>query len=288
MIDIDTTYVGIMAVNNKPILSILIDDEKRSRFAALAKDNKKSMGWIVNQAIDRMLEADSIEMFLDSEDKPTQKNQQSSTGLSIGDVEKLIKTSIDSRMKTIEKNQQTSIGLSVENIKELIKTSVETHTQSIEENQQSSIELSIDVLKGKMQELELYTQTQIDIAHKSITGQKILHREDLQVVANKLERLTTSQAHDIKGLHERLCVAELAIDYNRDNIKTLKTATTEQPAPIDSVEFSIKDLIAATGKTRQAIEKLRNEGRLATIGYSAVQDGRNWRYRKVEMLSESM
>lgn len=287
MIDIDTTYVDIMAVNNKPILSILIDDDKRSRFAALAKDNKKSMGWIVNQAIDRMLEANSIEMFLNPVDLSTENNQQASIGVSIEDVKRLIDTSIGNHVKSIENNQQASIGVSVENIEELIKTSVEAYSKSIEKNQPST-ELSIEELKSKISEVEASTHAQTYTTHDSIQAQKVLIRQDLDILNNKLDRLTTAQALDITGLHERLCVAELAIKHNRDDIKDLKPAKIDQPPQKVSVNLTITDVIDATGKTRQAIEKLRNEGRLPTIGYIAIKDGRNWIYRQTEMLSKSM
>ena len=52
--------------NNKPILSVLIDEDKRSRFSELARQNNLSMGWLVNQAIDKMLESGSINIYISS------------------------------------------------------------------------------------------------------------------------------------------------------------------------------------------------------------------------------
>ena len=52
--------------NSKPILSILIDEDKRSRFSELARQNNLSMGWLVNQAIDKMLESGSINIYTSS------------------------------------------------------------------------------------------------------------------------------------------------------------------------------------------------------------------------------
>ena len=52
--------------NSKPILSILIDEDKRSRFSDLARQNNLSMGWLVNQAIDKMLESGSINIYISS------------------------------------------------------------------------------------------------------------------------------------------------------------------------------------------------------------------------------
>jgi hypothetical protein len=55
-----------MAKNNKPILSVLVDEEKKERFSALAKEHNYSMGWLLNQAIDKMLEAGTIHIYRDS------------------------------------------------------------------------------------------------------------------------------------------------------------------------------------------------------------------------------
>ncbi len=55
-----------MGDNKKPILSVLVDEEKKRLFADLARANKQSMGWLLNQAIDKMLEAGSIHVYRDS------------------------------------------------------------------------------------------------------------------------------------------------------------------------------------------------------------------------------
>ncbi len=55
-----------MGANSKPILSLLVDGQKKERFAELAKAHSRSMNWLLNQAIDKMLEANTIDIYQDS------------------------------------------------------------------------------------------------------------------------------------------------------------------------------------------------------------------------------
>jgi hypothetical protein len=55
-----------MGDNKKPILSVLVDEEKKRLFADLARAHNYSMGWLLNQAIDKMLEAGTIYIYKDS------------------------------------------------------------------------------------------------------------------------------------------------------------------------------------------------------------------------------
>lgn len=94
-----------MGKNSKPILSVLVDEEKKEKFADLARRNKYSMGWLLNDCIDRMIEADSIEVY----GEPTRDNSNLNTS-SIGDVdvEKLVKKYVDDM--DIEKLIRSSIS----------------------------------------------------------------------------------------------------------------------------------------------------------------------------------
>jgi hypothetical protein len=78
-----------MAKNNKPILSVLVDEEKKERFSALAKENNYSMGWLLNQAIDKMLESGTIHIYRDSI-APTPSNIAPST-----DIEELVRSYVE-------------------------------------------------------------------------------------------------------------------------------------------------------------------------------------------------
>jgi hypothetical protein len=55
-----------MGANSKPILSVLVDAEKKEQFAKLAKEHGCSMGSLLNQAIDKMLKANTIHVYQDS------------------------------------------------------------------------------------------------------------------------------------------------------------------------------------------------------------------------------
>ncbi len=92
-----------MAKNSKPILSVLIEEDKRTKFADLARRHSLSMGWLVNQAIDRMLDADSIDIYRDSIERV-------SAGLPI---ESLVPASIDNT--DIETLVSKSIGKYLQN-----------------------------------------------------------------------------------------------------------------------------------------------------------------------------
>ncbi len=49
-----------MPTNKKPVLSVLIDGEKRRQFAELCARNSRPMAWAVNAFITRCIEQDSI------------------------------------------------------------------------------------------------------------------------------------------------------------------------------------------------------------------------------------
>ena len=137
-----------MVKNTKPILSVLIEEEKRAKFSDLARRNSLSMGWLVNQAIDRMIEADSIDIYRGSIDAANPALSPSTVGLSRSDVEELINSSIESikvlsiEPTDIEKMVKTAIDDadihrivkdSIENtdIESIVKTSIEKHLQRI-------------------------------------------------------------------------------------------------------------------------------------------------------------
>jgi hypothetical protein len=50
-----------MPSNNKPVLSILVDGEKRDQFSGLCRRNGRPMAYAINQFIDRCLESGSID-----------------------------------------------------------------------------------------------------------------------------------------------------------------------------------------------------------------------------------
>ena len=99
--------------NNKPILSILIDEDKRSRFSELARQNNLSMGWLVNQAIDKMLESGSINIYSSSV-IPTEDIATTSVGISADRIDALAKEAIErysAEIFDVEVMLMNSIGI---------------------------------------------------------------------------------------------------------------------------------------------------------------------------------
>ena len=82
--------------NNKPILSVLIDEDKRSRFSELARQNNLSMGWLVNQAIDKMLESGSINIYISS---ATLTDNVTTTSAAY--IDKLVKKAVEKHSASI-------------------------------------------------------------------------------------------------------------------------------------------------------------------------------------------
>ncbi len=77
-----------MGANSKPILSLLVDGQKKERFAELAKAHSRSMNWLLNQAIDKMLEANTIDIYQDS-------------AIGSSDMEELVKRYVDQAVSPI-------------------------------------------------------------------------------------------------------------------------------------------------------------------------------------------
>jgi hypothetical protein len=121
-----------MTKNNKPVLSILIDKDKRDRFAEFSRRNNLSMGYLVNQAIDRMLETDSIDTspIIYRQSVATTPLVDSQTiAMSRSDVENLIKTYVDSLGGSINSvgstDSNSSVGISIEDVERMINNGVE-------------------------------------------------------------------------------------------------------------------------------------------------------------------
>jgi len=153
-----------MTKNNKPILSILIDEDKRMKFAALAKRNSLSMSYLVNQAIDRMLETDSIDSsVVTSIGASAGTSIDSSVGGTIQTIEELVKTSIEAM--DIEQLVKSYVDTSIEamDIEQLVKSYVDNHNSSV---------VSMDEVKrligNSEKELQDYTRSQLESVWKEI------------------------------------------------------------------------------------------------------------------------
>jgi hypothetical protein len=126
-----------MAKNSKPILSVLIDEDKRTKFADLARRHSLSMGYLVNKAVDRMLELDSIDIYGESTRSP-QLPSINTSSIDIADVENLINTSIANldlksliaaQLPPTETPPDDSLRGEVEALGELV-TELQDYTQS--------------------------------------------------------------------------------------------------------------------------------------------------------------
>jgi hypothetical protein len=81
-----------MGDNKKPILSVLVDEDKKRLFADLARAHKQSMGWLLNQAIDKMLEAGTIYIYRDSVNPIDGESPKS---LPSSDIEEVVRSYVD-------------------------------------------------------------------------------------------------------------------------------------------------------------------------------------------------
>jgi hypothetical protein len=125
-----------MGKNSKPILSVLVDEDKKEKFADLARQSKHSMGWLVNDAIDRMLAADSIHIYKDSTGNIENTPKFDPVGISRADIEEIIKDSIgnldiEEMVKSSIANLN-SLSIGVDDVEEMIKTSIEVALEPIE------------------------------------------------------------------------------------------------------------------------------------------------------------
>jgi ferredoxin-fold anticodon binding domain-containing protein len=129
--------------NTKPILSVLVEEDKKEKFAELARRYKYSMGWILNDCIDRMLAADSMDIYRGSasnEDinrQPTDNNV--SIGLSAESIDEMVKASIEKQVSDvsvflpIESIEQMAIGAMDKHLEELNINSIGKEKGSIED-----------------------------------------------------------------------------------------------------------------------------------------------------------
>jgi len=160
-----------MTKNSKPILSILIDEGKRAKFADLARRKSLSMSYLVNQAIDRMLETDSIDIHRDSIVTSVSSNYVDSSvvGTTRTDIEELINSSIVSMdieqlVKSYVDSQSSSV-VSIDDVNRLITKSSDELLELVRsdiptlEIIKATIEHSIAPLTDRLEELETYTQS---------------------------------------------------------------------------------------------------------------------------------
>ncbi|WP_310413004.1 hypothetical protein [Chamaesiphon sp. OTE_8_metabat_110] len=148
-----------MAKNSRPILSVLIEGDKRTKFADLARRHSLSMGWLVNQAIDRYIESDSIDIYRDSIERipagtPMGVNIESLLPpfIDIAGIEKLISNYIDER-ELIDEETAISIALSAADVDRIVETSIERRGLMNEEQAKGIIDRKLESIEELRSEL---------------------------------------------------------------------------------------------------------------------------------------
>lgn len=137
-----------MARNVKPLLTILIDEDKRVQLREYAADKNVSMGWLINRLIDRVLIGD-IDLFNDSLSIP--QNREAIDTCSIG----LDREAIELMIKNaIEMSNRSLIQEPIDNdaIERTVKSSIDSH-QGLEK-MTSAISLLQDEVKQLKNDVE--------------------------------------------------------------------------------------------------------------------------------------
>jgi hypothetical protein len=235
-----------MGKNTKPILSVLVEEEKKEKFAELARRNKYSMGWLLNDCIDRMLEADSIDIYrasVSTEDTNRPSIPTPSSG-----------------------------GFSPESIDEMVRLAVERHVSDISGFLpiETVEQMAIGAMDNHLDRLVKESLGSLDI-------QKIVN-ESIEVAIEPIEMKVAKIEQSLLDSPRRVEMAT-AVD------EVVPTPAPELPSDrVDEVGegLTIAELAAKIGKTRQAIEGYRDKERLTELGYRAERVGRNWLYWAVD------
>ena len=149
-----------MTKNSKPILSILIDEGKRAKFADLARRNSLSMSYLVNQAIDRMLETDSIDSSVG-----TSVGTSAGSSIEAMAIEELVKSYVDTYNSSVVSMDEVKrlIASSKNELLGLIPSAVPTL-----ETIKAEINSSIAPIEVSIGELEASTQSQFEAMREEL------------------------------------------------------------------------------------------------------------------------
>jgi LPS O-antigen subunit length determinant protein (WzzB/FepE family) len=152
----------------------MVDAEKKEQFADLARQHKQSMGWVLNDCIDRMLAANSIDIYSNSVGSINNVPKLDRTEISALNIEEILKTYVSNYLdKTLtginREDVESMIKSSIDNqlissnrdyVEELIKSSIDslgissTSTNDIEELTRASIEIALEPIKESVSKLE--------------------------------------------------------------------------------------------------------------------------------------
>jgi hypothetical protein len=151
-----------MGKNTKPILSVLVDEDKKEKFAELARRYKQSMGWILNDCIDRMLAADSMDVYRGSisiEEAPRLSiPNEVSRGLSVESIDEMVRVSIEKQIADvsgylpIETVECMAIGAIDKHLEKLGVHPIGIH--EVQKLVNESIEVALEPIEAEVAELK--------------------------------------------------------------------------------------------------------------------------------------
>jgi hypothetical protein len=105
--------------------------------------------------------------------------------------------------------------------------------------------------------------------------------------------LTKADISELKSQFQNIEIENIDSDRPKP-LSRFEDENNELPAAISDIESSdpvgitIAKLVKLTGKTRQAIDRLRKNGRLNTLGYDCRKVDRFWSYYPVTTDSKSL
>jgi hypothetical protein len=114
-------------------LSVIVAEDKLAKFKRFSQGLSLSMGWLLNQAIDRYLEFNSVDIFKTTIGDRDSTSKIASLGTPGIDTEELIKTSIENYLlnTTIGKAELSPVSLSTDSIDEMVKASIEKQISDV-------------------------------------------------------------------------------------------------------------------------------------------------------------
>ena len=152
-----------MGKNKKPMLTVLVEEDRLQQLRDYAKSKELSMGQVVNQLLERLLSGEVDVMTATSSiGKGRGSIEHISTGLSRVDIEKMIEASIDKTRDSIEVYVRESLD----------KTSIDT--TDIQKMVNESIEIALEPITVSVSEAEDYTKLQIEAVRGELTELKKL------------------------------------------------------------------------------------------------------------------
>ena len=160
MSDNKSALVKKIGEGNKS-LSVIVAEDKLAKFKKFSQSINLSMGYLLNQAIDRYLANNSTEIFNTPTGIPTTIGNNIPPATPKADnIEELINTTIEKYLSNKPLDDKFSIG--IDEVKDLIKTSIDSIEVEV------SIDAKITPLVKSVTKLEDFTQNQLAAMREEI------------------------------------------------------------------------------------------------------------------------